>query len=133
MSGMPPEDPGWDLSFLRVGALATLAATAVAAPVTGLAAGWDDALGVVLGAAVVTASFVVSGVACLVVDRDRVRARVLAAAPVPPTGFRLGPRGWRIASSAAIRNVLSPSSETRIMANARAASLVKLCRDKSAK
>lgn len=62
MSGMPPEDPGWDLSFLRVGALATLAATAIAAPVTGLAAGWDDALGVVLGAAVVTAFFVVSGV-----------------------------------------------------------------------
>ena len=38
-------------------------------------------------------------VACLVVDRDRVRARVRAAgAGVPATGFRLGPRGWRIAA-----------------------------------
>jgi hypothetical protein len=62
MSGMPREDPGWDLSFLRVGALATLAVTAVAAPVTGLLAGWDDAVGVVVGAALVTAFFVVSGV-----------------------------------------------------------------------
>ena len=62
MSGMPPEEPGWDLSFLRVGALAALAVTAVAAPVTGLLAGWDDAVGVLVGAAVVTAFFVVSGV-----------------------------------------------------------------------
>ena len=62
MSAMPREDPGWDLSFLRVGALATLAVTAVAAPVTGLVAGWDDAVGVLVGAAVVTAFFVVSGV-----------------------------------------------------------------------
>ena len=59
---MPREDNGWDLSFLRVGALATLAVTAVAAPVTGLLAGWDDAVGVLVGAAVVTAFFVVSGV-----------------------------------------------------------------------
>jgi hypothetical protein len=58
---MPREEAGWDLSFLRVGALATLAATAVAVPVTGLLAGWDDALGVLVGAAVVTAFFVVSG------------------------------------------------------------------------
>lgn len=43
---------------------------------------------------------VVSAVACLVVDRDRVRARVRAAAPIPSTGFRLGPRGWRIAAGA---------------------------------
>jgi dolichyl-phosphate-mannose--protein O-mannosyl transferase len=43
-------------------------------------------------------AFVVCAVACLVVDRDRVRARVRAAAPVPATGFRLGPRGWRIAA-----------------------------------
>ena len=61
MSRMPREDPGWDLSFLRVGALAALAVTAVAAPVTGLVAGWDDAVGVLVGAAVVTAFFVVSG------------------------------------------------------------------------
>ena len=63
MSGMPREDPGWDLSFLRVGALATLGVTAVAAPATGLVAGWDDAAGVLVGAALVTAFFVVSGVA----------------------------------------------------------------------
>lgn len=63
MSGMPREDPSWDLSFLRVGALATLVVTAVAAPVTGLLAGWDDAIGVLVGAAVVAAFFVVSGVA----------------------------------------------------------------------
>jgi dolichyl-phosphate-mannose--protein O-mannosyl transferase len=41
---------------------------------------------------------VVAAVACLVVDRDRVRARVRAATAVPATGFRLGPRGWRIAA-----------------------------------
>jgi dolichyl-phosphate-mannose-protein mannosyltransferase len=42
--------------------------------------------------------FVVSAVACLVVDRDTVRARVRAVAAVPANGFRLGPRGWRIAA-----------------------------------
>ncbi|WP_409329137.1 dolichyl-phosphate-mannose--protein mannosyltransferase [Trujillonella humicola] len=42
--------------------------------------------------------FVVSAVACLVVDRDRVRQRIRDAVDVPPTGFRLGPRGWRIAA-----------------------------------
>jgi dolichyl-phosphate-mannose-protein mannosyltransferase len=42
--------------------------------------------------------FVVSAVACLVVDRDRVRQRILGALPAPATGFRLGPRGWRIAA-----------------------------------
>lgn len=40
--------------------------------------------------------FVVSAVACLVVDRDRVRERIAAAAS--GSGFRLGPRGWRIAA-----------------------------------
>jgi hypothetical protein len=57
----PRSDAPWDLSFLRVGALAALAATAVAAPVTGLLLGWADALGVVVGAAIVTAFFCVSG------------------------------------------------------------------------
>ena len=52
----------WDLSFLRVGALAASAATAVAAPLTGLTAGWPEATGVLLGAVVVTAFFCVSGV-----------------------------------------------------------------------
>jgi dolichyl-phosphate-mannose-protein mannosyltransferase len=42
--------------------------------------------------------FVVSAVACLVVDRDRVRARVRAAGTVGRDGFRLGPRGWRLAA-----------------------------------
>jgi dolichyl-phosphate-mannose--protein O-mannosyl transferase len=40
--------------------------------------------------------FVVGAVACLVVDRDRVRERVRAAGTA--TGFRLGPRGWRLAA-----------------------------------
>ncbi len=51
----------WDLSFLRVGALAAAAVTALAAPVTGLVAGWPSAMGVVVGAVVVTAFFCVSG------------------------------------------------------------------------
>jgi dolichyl-phosphate-mannose-protein mannosyltransferase len=42
--------------------------------------------------------FVVSAVACLLVDRDRVRERISGGLPVPVTGFRLGPRGWRIAA-----------------------------------
>jgi hypothetical protein len=55
-------DPGWDVSFLRVGALATAAAALVAAPVAGLVAGWPAALGVLAGALVVTAFFCISGV-----------------------------------------------------------------------
>lgn len=51
----------WDLSFLRVGALAAGGVTFVAAPVTGLVAGWADAVGVVIGVAIVTAFFCVSG------------------------------------------------------------------------
>src|SRR5947209_1072962 len=44
-------------------------------------------------------TFVVCAVACLVVDRERVRSRIRAAGDlVPATGFRLGPRGWRIAA-----------------------------------
>jgi hypothetical protein len=57
----PRSDAPWDLSFLRVGALVALVATAVAAPVTGLVAGWDDAVGVLVGAAIVTAFFCLSG------------------------------------------------------------------------
>jgi hypothetical protein len=61
--GRPPRSGApWDLSFLRVGALSAAAATAVAAPVTGLVAGWADAVGVLVGAAVVTAFFCLSGV-----------------------------------------------------------------------
>lgn len=54
-------DAPWDLSFLRVGALVTGVVAAVGAAVTGLLAGWPDAVGVVVGAAVVTAFFAVSG------------------------------------------------------------------------
>jgi dolichyl-phosphate-mannose-protein mannosyltransferase len=42
--------------------------------------------------------FVISAVACLVVDRDSVRARIRDAGPHLVSGFRLGPRGWRIAA-----------------------------------
>jgi hypothetical protein len=59
----PPRNPGpWDISFLRVGALATAAVTAVAAPVAGLIGGWSTAVGVLVGAVVVTAFFCLSGV-----------------------------------------------------------------------
>jgi hypothetical protein len=58
----PRSDVPWDLSFLRVGALVTGAVAAVAALVTGVVAGWDDAVGVLVGAVVVTAFFTVSGV-----------------------------------------------------------------------
>jgi hypothetical protein len=51
----------WDLSFLRVGTAVTAGLTAVAAPVAGLLAGWDAAVAVLLGAAVVTLFFVLSG------------------------------------------------------------------------
>jgi hypothetical protein len=51
----------WDLSFLRVGALVTAGLTVVAAPLAGLLGGWDDAVAVLLGAAVVTAFFALSG------------------------------------------------------------------------
>jgi hypothetical protein len=56
-------DVPWDLSFLRVGALVTGGAAVVGALVTGLLAGWADAVAVLVGAVIVTAFFVVSGVA----------------------------------------------------------------------
>ncbi len=43
-------------------------------------------------------ALVLSAVACLVVDRDQVRARILDAGERAVDGFRLGPRGWRIAA-----------------------------------
>ena len=58
----PVAEAPWDLTFLRVGALSAAAVTAVAAPVTGLLAGWADAVGVVVGAVIVTAFFCLSGV-----------------------------------------------------------------------
>jgi hypothetical protein len=58
----PRSDAPWDISFLRVGALATAAAAALGAPAAGLLAGWPGVLGVLTGAAVVTAFFCISGV-----------------------------------------------------------------------
>lgn len=54
-------DAPWDLSFLRVGLLVTAAVTGLAAGVVGVALSWADALTVLIGAAVVTAFFCVSG------------------------------------------------------------------------
>ena len=63
MTGTPAQRSAapWDLSFLRVGVLATAVATAVAAPVVGLLVTWADALGVVVGAVVVAFFFCLSG------------------------------------------------------------------------
>jgi hypothetical protein len=58
----PTAEVPWDLSFLRVGTLATAAVAGVAAVVVGLTLGWPDAVGILVGAAVVTAFFVFSGV-----------------------------------------------------------------------
>ena len=51
----------WDLSFLRAGTAVTAALTAVAAPVAGVLGGRDAAVAVLLGAAVVTFFFALSG------------------------------------------------------------------------
>jgi hypothetical protein len=56
----PRSQAPWDISFLRVGALVTAAVAAAAAVVTGLLAGWADAVSVLVGAAIVTAFFSVS-------------------------------------------------------------------------
>jgi hypothetical protein len=57
----PRSDAPWDVSYLRVGALAAGVAALVAAPVALAVGGWDAALGVLVAAVVVTAFFVVSG------------------------------------------------------------------------
>jgi hypothetical protein len=57
----PQREIPWDLSFLRVGGLVTAGLTAVAAPLAALLGGADDALAVLVGAAVVTAFFAASG------------------------------------------------------------------------
>ncbi|MGY1856680.1 hypothetical protein [Modestobacter sp. SYSU DS0290] len=63
MTGSSPDRAAvpWDLSFLRVGVLATTALAAVAALVVGIALSWADALAVLLGSAVVSFFFCVSG------------------------------------------------------------------------
>jgi asparagine N-glycosylation enzyme membrane subunit Stt3 len=61
-AGVPrPGDAPWDLAFLRVGLLVTLPLTAVAAVLVGALSSWGDGLSVLLGAAVVTGFFAVSG------------------------------------------------------------------------
>jgi len=55
-------DAPWDLSFLRVGALVTGGVAAVAALLTGLVSGWSDAVGVLVGAVIVSLFFCLSGV-----------------------------------------------------------------------
>jgi hypothetical protein len=59
----PRSTAPWDLSFLRVGTMVAAVLTAVGAPATGLLLSWPDALGVLMGAAIVTAFFCISGVA----------------------------------------------------------------------
>ena len=62
MTGTPARSAvPWDVSFLRVGLLATAVVTAVAAPVVGMLLSWADALGVAVGAAVVAFFFCLSG------------------------------------------------------------------------
>jgi hypothetical protein len=53
----------WDVSFLGVGTLVTVAVAAVAALVTGLVAGWEHAAAIAVSAVIVTAFFAVSGLA----------------------------------------------------------------------
>jgi hypothetical protein len=55
-------DAPWDISFLRVGTLVTAAVALVGALVAALVGDWSDVVGVLAGAAIVTAFFVVSGV-----------------------------------------------------------------------
>ena len=61
MTAPARSDAPWDLSFLRVGGLVTGAVAVVAAVVVGLVLGWADAVGVLVGAAIVTAFFCASG------------------------------------------------------------------------
>ncbi|MBB3678551.1 hypothetical protein [Modestobacter versicolor] len=56
-----PSDAPWDLAFLRVGLLVTLPLTAVAVVLVGALLSWADGLSVLVGAAVVTSFFGVSG------------------------------------------------------------------------
>lgn len=62
MTAPTRSDAPWDLSFLKVGGLITGVVAAVAAVVVGLVLGWADAVGVLVGGAIVTAFFCVSGV-----------------------------------------------------------------------
>ncbi len=61
-SGAPRSAAAWDISFLRVGAVITALVAGAAALVTGWLAGWPHAVGVLMGAGIVTAFFTASGV-----------------------------------------------------------------------
>ena len=101
---------GWRFPSAIAGAVAVVVLTRMARRLTG-----STLLGVLAGLLLALDGFsftlsriglldiflqvlVVSAVACLVVDRDTVRARIRDQLPVPRGGFRLGPRGWRIAA-----------------------------------
>jgi dolichyl-phosphate-mannose-protein mannosyltransferase len=101
---------GWRFSSAVAGAVAVVVLTRLGRRLTG-----STTLGLLAGLLLALDGFsfslsriglldvflqalVLSAVACLVVDRDRIRARVRAAVDVPSHGFRLGPRGWRIAA-----------------------------------
>ena len=61
-------------------------------------------------------ALVVSAVACLVVDRDRIRERVREGADrMTDSGFRLGPRGWRIAAGVLFGAACAVQVERRLV------------------
>jgi dolichyl-phosphate-mannose-protein mannosyltransferase len=101
---------GWRFPSAVAGALAVVVLVRLARRLTGstllgLAAGLLlalDAFSFTLSRIGLLDAFVqvlvLGAVACLVVDRDSVRERIATAADVGTTGFRLGPRTWRIAA-----------------------------------
>ena len=56
-----PTDAPWDLAFLRIGLLVSLVAAALGTLAVGVLRNWPDSVSVLLGAAVVTGFFSVSG------------------------------------------------------------------------
>jgi dolichyl-phosphate-mannose--protein O-mannosyl transferase len=106
---------GWRLPSAVAGTIAVVVLTRLARRLTGstllgLVAGlllaldgFSFSLGRIGLLDVFLQMFVVCAVACLVVDRDRVRERVRGGSErmtdrMTRHGFRLGPRGWRIAA-----------------------------------
>ncbi len=101
---------GWRFPSAVAGALAVVVLSRLARRLTG-----STLLGLVAGLLLALDAFsftlsriglldaflqvlVLGAVACLVVDRDSVRERIATAADVGTSGFRLGPRTWRIAA-----------------------------------
>jgi dolichyl-phosphate-mannose-protein mannosyltransferase len=102
---------GWRLPSAIAGTIAVVVLTRLARRLTGSTVlglvaglllaldGFSFSLGRIGLLDVFLQMFVVCAVACLVVDRDRVRARVRDGADrMTRTGFALGPRGWRLAA-----------------------------------